>query len=252
MKQNSKISMLINWCFLLYMVILAGERIQSLIRSFIEGPDFAFGTFMIGLYNVISLASIAISLILLFVLNRDFLKGLFMPTEVNYKNLWTTSGVLLISGMIHTEFTILYIQFVAYAFLLLALALKTVLVQEGKNRVLLWLSLCYLMSFSMAIPVNYITSLDAAPIFHAMELLVSISTIGYFIYMCDKVFWGEGEHLFLPIPFTIVLIGDIFLIAFRWREYQNIFLLGALILTSLLFLIGKILELHYKRKERKS
>lgn len=250
--KSSKIYSFINWCFLLYILILGGERIQSIVRCFLEGPDFAFSSFMVGLYNIIVIASLVGGLISLIILDRDFLKALFAGGEVNYKNLLITSGVILISGMVHTEYTILVVQFVSYAFLLLALVLKTILVQKGekKNRPLLWVSLFYLMAFSMAIPVNYITTLDGAPLFHTLQLLISLATVAYFIYMSDKVFDGDGEHLFFIIPFLIALIGDVFLIIFRWSEYQNLFLLIALAATAVLFIVGKVLELHFKDKEK--
>lgn len=243
-------NILINWCFFLYMAILFAERTQSLVNNFLLGQDYAFATFMRGSYNIIVIVSEAITLVLLFLFNRDFLKALFTNEEVNYKNLCLTSGVLLLSGMIHTEFTILYIQFIAYAFLILALLFEVLIQRKGKNPALLWTSFLYLVSYSMAIPVNYITRLEGSALFHSLELFTTLITILYFIYMCDKLFLGEGEHLFFSLPFFLMLLGDIFLIVFRWNEEINFFLLIAVIVTSVLFLIGRILEYHYKEEEK--
>ena len=70
-----------------------------------------FSRYVNGVCNL----SLVVSVILLFTINRDFLKALLSDaTPVNTKMICITIGVILVSGMVHTEYTIPGIQFAAY------------------------------------------------------------------------------------------------------------------------------------------
>ena len=104
--------MLINWLIMGYFLILFGERIQSLIRSFADKDLSMWGDGFSRYVNGICILSLAASVILLFTINRDFLKALVSDgTQVNTKMICITIGVILVSGMVHTEYTIPGIQF---------------------------------------------------------------------------------------------------------------------------------------------
>lgn len=252
MKEAKKMNIFINWSFFLYFLILFIERLESVIRIFIEGQEFAFLTFFRGFNLILVLASLIGALLLLIFINRDFFIGLFTNRVVDYKKLMLSVGVLLISGMIHTEFTILAIQFVSYGFLILALILQSVIAQkEAKHPSLLWISLIYLVSFSMAIPVVYESNLEGNALFHSLEIVIALFMILSFVYMADQLFLGKGEHLIYIYPFLMTLLGDIFLIVFRWNEYINVFLIIALIATIIFFIIGKVLDHYFKEKDKK-
>lgn len=141
--------MLINWLIMGYFLILFGERIQSLIRSFADKNLSMWGDGFSRYVNGICILSLAASVILLFTINRDFLKALLSDgTQVNAKMICITIGVILVSGMVHTEYTIPGIQFVSYGFLIAALVIRTAKNNAMANdSILLWLSLVYLIFF---------------------------------------------------------------------------------------------------------
>lgn len=141
--------MLINWLIMGYFLILFGERIQSLIRSFADKDLSMWGDGFSRYVNGICILSLAASVILLFTINRDFLKALVSDgTQVNTKMICITIGVILVSGMVHTEYTIPGIQFAAYGFLIAALVIRTAKNNAmADDSILLWFSLVYLIFF---------------------------------------------------------------------------------------------------------
>ena len=154
--------MLINWLIMGYFLILFGERIQSLIRSFADKNISMWGNGFSRYVNGVCILSLVVSVILLFTINRDFLKALLSDaTPVNTKMICITIGVILVSGMVHTEYTIPGIQFASYGLLIAALVIKTAENNStADDSILLWLSLVYLISFSMSIPVMYESHID--------------------------------------------------------------------------------------------
>ena len=67
--------------------------------------------------------------------------------------------MILISGMVHTEYTIPGIQFASYGALIVAMVLKTIeKTGDGGDNIFMWYSLIYSVMFSMAIPVVYKSS----------------------------------------------------------------------------------------------
>ncbi|MGN0346103.1 MAG: hypothetical protein ACI4DU_02340 [Lachnospiraceae bacterium] len=239
---------LTNWFFFLYFLILFGERTQSILRSVKDSELELFGSgFHIYVY-LLTFASLAGFLILLLFCNKMFLRSLFVRKTkvqnlVNYKMLCITGGVELLSGMVHTEYTVAPIQFAAYGMLIVAMILRTAYFQkETARKALLWLSLGYLVALSMAIPVVYESGLANANIFHFTEAVVSALLVFLFTYMLELVFLGKAENLFLVWPILVAAIGDAFVLWLRWEEEINLFVLVSLVIAMVLWLIGFIME----------
>ena len=186
-------------------------------------------------------------LVLICFFNKDFWASLVSKeAKVNYSMLTLTAGVILISGMVHTEYTIPGIQFASYGALIMAMVLKTIeKTGGGGDDTLIWYSLIYSVMFSMAIPVVYKSSIDKAALFHTVEAVVSLALVVAFTYMLNRVFLTKADDLMSLVPFLIMLIGDILVLALRWKESVNSFVLVFVSISTLMFAIGRIL-IHYR------
>ena len=234
--------MLINWLIMGYFLILFGERIQSLIRSFADKNISMWGNGFSRYVNGVCILSLVVSVILLFTINRDFLKALLSDaTPVNTKMICITIGVILVSGMVHTEYTIPGIQFASYGLLIAALVIKTAENNSmADDSILLWLSLVYLISFSMAIPVVYESHIDCAGLFHIIEAVVSVVLVAAFAYMAYRVFNNNAVNLFMLPPIIIAVIGDAAILALRWKEQINTFVLIFIVASVVMWFAGFI------------
>ena len=234
--------MLINWLIMGYFLILFGERIQSLIRSFADKNISMWGNGFSRYVNGVCILSLVVSVILLFTINRDFLKALLSDaTPVNTKMICITIGVILVSGMVHTEYTIPGIQFASYGLLIAALVVKTAENNStADDSILLWLSLVYLISFSMSIPVMYESHIDYAGLFHIIEAAVSIVLVAAFAYMAYRVFNNDAVNLFMLPPIIIAVIGDAVILSLRWKEQVNTFVLIFIVASVVMWFAGFI------------
>ena len=247
MTEKTKLTKPISWLFLLYFLILYGERIQSLIRAVAQSGFFP--TPFDGLVNLTSLLSLSAGAVMLLILNRRFWLSLCTSSVPDYSALTVTSGVILVSGMVHTEFTIAPIQFASYGALFLGMILRTAeLTGRAERRGMLWYSLIYLVMFSMAIPVVYHSYLGYAPLFHCVEMNVMLLLVLFFTLMLRRLFLGQGENLLLWIPFLVMVFGDAAVLAMRWVEEINLFVLIFAGISAAMFLVGKILFRSGKRK----
>ena len=148
-----------NWLIMLYFIILFAERVQSIVRSIRDKDVKLFGS---GFDSYVYLS-------------------VFLSLAI-------TVGVILVSGMVHTEYTIPGIQFASYGMLIAALVIKTACVNaQAEDRVLLWMSLIYLILFSMAIPVMYHSEIEKAILFHVIEAVVSLALVAAFAVLMYKV-----------------------------------------------------------------
>ena len=232
---------LISWMFLMYFVILFGERAQSLFRAITQYGLFpsAFD----GFVNLTAILSLCATVVMLVIRCRSFWKSLFSAAEADYCPLSVTSGVILVSGMLHTEFTIAPIQFAAYGMLIIAMILRTVqLSGDSQNRFSLWYSLGYLTAFSMAIPVVYHSEIESAVLFHVIESAVMLLLVLSFTLMLRRLFLAKGENLLLWAPFIIMAVGDTVVLWMRWAEEINSFVLIFACLSAVLFIIGKVIS----------
>lgn len=237
-KNSTKVNKAISWFFLLYFVILFAERAQSLFKTvsqvgFFPTPFDAFA-------NITVAVSLCAALILLVFKSGLFFKSLFLTVVPNYSILTIISGVILVSGMIHTECTIPGIQFASYGMLIIAMILRTAqLAPKAKSRFSLWYSLIYLTVFSMAIPVVYHSHIELAVLFHVIEAVVMLLLVLSFTIMLRKLFMGKGENLLLWAPFVIMALGDAVVLWMRWNEEINSFVLIFACLSSVMFILGK-------------
>jgi len=235
-----------NWLIMLYFIVLFAERVQSIVRSIKDKNVKLFGNGFNGYVYLAVFLSLAAFLVLLVVGNAWFLKSLFtmdmnVYNSVDYRMLSITAGVILVSGMVHTEYTIPGIQFASYGMLIAALVIKTACVNaQAEDRVLLWMSLVYLILFSMAIPVVYHSEIDKAILFHVIEAVVSLALVAVFAVLMYKVMIGNAVNLFYVIPIAIAVIGDTIIVAMRWKEKVNGFVLIFLIAASVVWIAGKI------------
>jgi len=244
MKEKNKnvLNLIISWFFLLYFVILFVERVQSIIRI-ISGHYGFFETAYDGYVNIIVILSLVASIILLVLFCKDYFKSLFViGTPVDYSKVAYVSGVILISGMHHTAFTIAAVQFVSYGMLIVAMILKTVVSSyEIKDKFKLWYSLVYLILFSMAIPVMYHSFISAHTAFHIIEAIAALVLVAMFTTLLRLVFVNSATDLLYIFPLVTMVVFDAVLIIMRWDENVNVFLLIFASLSLVSFVLGKIL-----------
>ena len=239
-------ALVMNWLIMLYFIVLFAERVQSIVRSIKDKNVKMFGNGFNGYVYLAVFLSLAAFLVLLAMGNAWFLKSLLtmdmnVYNSIDYRMLSITAGVILVSGMVHTEYTIPGIQFASYGMLIAALVIKTACVNaQAEDRVLLWMSLIYLILFSMAIPVMYHSEIDKAILFHVIEAVVSLALVAAFAVLMYKVMIENAINLFYVIPISIAVIGDTIILAMRWKEKVNGFVLIFLIAATVMWAAGKI------------
>lgn len=247
---NEKVSWAVyamNMLFFMYFVVLYAERIQSLIRSLKDRSVNIYGSAFNGFVYTVSAVSMIAAAVLLIGWNREFFAGLFgrsaeVYSRINYARLSIAAGVLLFSGMVHTEHTIPVVQFVSYGALIVAMALRIVTAHGGDNTFMRWFSFAYLTAFSMAIPVMYHSQIKAASAFHIIEAVVMAALVISFTFMMRQLFMGNGADLFYIAPIVIAAVGDAVVVAMRWKEKVNTFVLIFIVAAVLMYGVGKVLS----------
>ena len=243
-KNNRVLTYLINLSFYLYFLILLIERILSVSFSISNGINI-YGNGFDGYVYTLVFLSIAGWLVFLILKCRDSIKTLFKYNEeLDYKDICTASGILLLSGMVHTHYTFSVMQFISYGILIVGILLKVIL-NKG-DTLLKWLSFIYLVSFSMAIPVMYQSFIDLSVCFHIFEGMASFLLVGIFTYLLILTF-AEEDNLFRILPIVICVVADGVILAFRWAEEINYFVLIFAALSLVLFIIGYIVKLNKKK-----
>lgn len=248
-KKNNLIPYLINLSFFLYFLILIVERVISVILSLVHKVNL-YGDAFNGYTYTLVFVSIIGWLIYLILKCRPAVKALFKHNdEISYKHLSIASGILLLSGMVHTEYTIPVIQFIAYGILILGILLKVITINKNSNsKLLLWLSFVYLVCMSMAIPVMYRSFIELHVLFHILEVFASILLVAVFTYLLILIF-DEKENLFILWTIILILLFDIPLIILRWNEEINYFVLIFMSLSLVMFVIGYIVSKKITKKE---
>lgn len=233
--------------FLLYFLILLIERVQSMVFAFKGGCKKAMSTPFDAYTNTLTILSILATLVLLIGFNGDFFKSLLGNATPNYLMLVITSGVLLVSGMVHTDHTLLGLQFTSYAFLIISMIFKTILlVNENGNAFSYWFWLVFFVVFSMAIPVVYKSGIKHAGTFHCIESIVSLLLVAVFTYYLYVLFTNDfAINLMVILPVVIVAVGNAIILSMRWKEEANWFTLIFSILTVLLGLFDIVLNLMF-------
>ena len=239
-------SAVMNWLIFLYFAILFTERTQSIVRSLRDKNIKIMGSGFNKYVYIITFVSLLAFLVMLFTCNKWYLKSLFTRDadvcgKINYLMLSVTAGVILIGGMVHTEYTVPVIQFASYGLLIAALIIKTVQMNSlASSSLMLWLSVVYLIVFSMAIPVMYHSEIAKAGLFHLIEAVVSLALVAAFTFLMYRVLVGNAVNLFFVIPIVIAVIGDAVILAMRWKEKVNGFVLIFLVASVVMWIAGKI------------
>ena len=247
MKSQSKtLTYFINLCFFLYFVLLIAERSISVILSLSNNINL-YGTVFDGYVYTLVFVSIIGFLVLLVMKCHPNVKALFKPTEdLKFGWLGIAGGVLLLSGMVHTHYTISGLQFASYGVWILGILLKVISIHsKNENKMLLWFSFAYLVAFSMAIPVMYHSAIEAHVFFHILEAIGSIALVAAFTYLLIRLF-NENNDLFPLWPIILAMVVDIPLIVLRWNEEINFFVLIFIALSTALYIVG----FAYKTKKR--
>ena len=242
----------IDLMFFLYFVVLFAERLTSLIRSAVMGV-YMFEDGFGGFVYTAAIASLAATAFCLIVFEyKIFLAPFTFKAEIhehNYSVLSRIAGIELVSGMVHTEYTLSPLQFTAYGALIVGMFIKTALAHKSAdNKLLLWLSVVYLTAFSMAIPVMYRTEISAYIPFYCVEAVTTLALVACFTFMLEKVFTSAAQDLFYIVPIALALVGDIVIIALPWHEKINMFVLIFLCLSTVLWIVGKAISIAHKRR----
>lgn len=233
-KQNSKFGIVKVLFLALYFAILTTERIISLAACFTGG----FSGFDTLDYYMITLTILSIVCAYIFAAVQ-IVKN--KKTEKLFGGLAIASGILLLGGMVHTEGTIPGIQFASYGMILVSMAAHTIQsVKEHGNAGNRWLAFAYTVAYSMSIPVVYHTSISLAYLFIPIEIIVSAGMVVLFTIMLKRFYDCGGENSFSPLPLFAALIGDILVLALRWQEEINMFVLIFICVTVLLWAAGRI------------
>lgn len=236
----------INLCFFLYFVLLIAERSISVALTLSNNINL-YGTAFDGyVYSLVFLSVIGF-LVLLVLKCHPNIKAIFKPTEdLRFDWLCIAGGVLLLSGMVHTHYTISGLQFASYGIWILGILLKVISIHhKTENKVLLWLSFAYLVAFSMAIPVMYQSVIEAHVFFHILEAIGSIALVAAFTYLLLRLFNDNGD-LFPVWPIILAIVIDVPLIVLRWNEEINFFVLIFIALSAALYIVG----FAYKMRKR--
>ena len=247
MKNKSKtLTYFINLCFFLYFVLLIVERTISVVLSLSNNINLYGNAFDGYVYSLLFLSVIGF-LVLLIVKCRPNIKAIIKPSDdLRFDWLCIAGGVLLLSGMVHTHYTISGLQFASYGIWILGILLKVISIHsKSENKVLLWLSFTYLVAFSMAIPVMYHSAIEAHLFFHIIEAIGSIALVAAFTYLLLRIF-NDNNDLFPLWPIILAIVIDVPLIVLRWNEEINFFVLIFIALSTALYIVG----FAYKMKKR--
>ncbi len=230
---------------LLYFVILTTERIISLIACFTGDVD----SFDLLDYYMVMLTIFAMFGAYIFAVMRctDVIKKRDENSNI-FSELGIAAGILLLGGMVHTNGSIPVMQFISYGMILISMAIHTAEnVKLSKNTDKKWLSFAYIVAYSMAIPVVYHTSIELDYLFIPIECAVSVGMVTMFTIMLTRFYNGNGESKFGLVPFLIALFGDYAVLALRWEEEVNVFVLIFICVTTVLWFAGNIMCIK-KRK----
>ncbi len=232
---------------MLYFLILTIERVISLVSVFTG--DFsaydALDWYMTALTVISIVGAYAFILTKCKVRVQKYPNGKVSACpEIdgeNFTKLSVAAGILLLGGMVHTHGTIPPIQFASYGMILISMAIHTAQqVKRHGGALVRWLSFGYIVAFSMAIPVVYHTEIELAWLFIPLEALVSVMMVALFTIMLRGFFGGTGEYGFNVMPFLAAVVGDAAVLALRWEEEINFFVLIFVCVAAVLFAAGKI------------
>ena len=234
--------------FALYFLILTVERIISIIVCFhgdMSRHD-ALDYYMIaltifGIFAAYVFAAVKYMKSVRGELNgKDKKSGLFAILAIS-------AGALLLGGMVHTEGSIPAMQFTSYGMILISMAIHTAQSVKKKGKPLMrWLSFAYIVAFSMAIPVVYHTQIELANVFIPVEIVVSAGMVVMFTGMLRMFYAENGECGFFPGWIIFAAVGDAAVLALRWQEEINFFVLIFISISVVLWIFGYLVKRKLK------
>ncbi len=219
----------------LYFLILTVERVISLAAVF-TGNSAEYGILD---WYMTGLTILAIIGAYTFIILRCRPGAAKNGNEI-FGKLSVAAGILLLGGMVHTEGTIPPIQFGAYGMILVSMAIHTAqCVKQHGSALIRWLSFGFIVAFSMAIPVVYTTEIELSWLFVPLEVVVSAGMVVLFTIMLRGFYNGDGIYRFPVLPVAIASVGDAAVLALRWNEEINVFVLIFISVALVLFIAGK-------------
>lgn len=257
MKKALFLNKLISIGFLLYFLILVTERILAIIFSVNIGGEYALinknaAAITFYIITVISVVFGTLFFIkpLISIFKTLFSKH-FFELEENIPQLIFASMVLLFSGMMHTGFTLPVVQFIAYGFLIIAMLSHTInqsIDKEIRGKSII--SFIYLVLFSMAIPVCYLTNLSSPTsiFFYVIEILSTFILIPSFGCMLH-IFFRKGYTSNCFIFPIIMIILDGLVIGLKWVDEINYFVLIFLVASTIGYIVYYLYCTFFDRKK---
>lgn len=251
---EKKINVYITLSFMLYFMGLVLERLGSIVFAIIrDGFGKMFNTFFSGYTYITATVSIIAFAVYTIVFLRDSFKSVFDETiSPDYKKLSISSGIILISGMVHTKYTISALQFASYGVLIVGLLLKFIMIMKEKGEKLIpILTFIYLVSFSMAIPVCYQTlklPQQQAIAFYIVEIITSLLLVAAFTCMELLLFKDKEDKILHPIFVILMIVLDAATLALKWKEEINYFVLVAAGIAVVIWVASFIINAFFIRR----
>lgn len=246
--KNNVLEYLRNFGLAVYFLVLFVERLVALIVPFADS-QYAFynsDRFVEWYSHILTAASLILTVALM---HKQFfyLFTALVPSnkgnrlKVDYNRTCLGAGTLLLGGMVHTNFTLAPVQFVAYGFMILSMISVTVLnfklSGEGARLII---SLIYAICFAMAIPVVYDVTVAASGGFIALECVVSALLVFSFTVMLSEFYQSGGKTRFSAPLIVFTVVCDFALFFWRMNEAVNIFLIVFPILAAIFWIIGRV------------
>lgn len=234
--------------FLGYFVILLIERIVSIIVS-IGGGDFPLVNR--GWYSIFSFVFATVSVVVgIIFLAKPFthlIKHIFNKVDdysisEDMKGLIIAETSLLFSGMVQVSYNgIAFLQFVAYAGLILAIIAKCIdVVYKGMDKFEAIISAIYVSIFAFCLPVIHtyaFTNSTVEVLFYVSEILAVVVIVPMWGYMLKKYF-DEGKSHFPLWELLVIEILCGLVVGFGWIVSPNIFSVIFMVLTLACYLIA--------------
>lgn len=227
-----------------YFLILFIERLLALIFSPNCGGAYAFSAKTP--FNYVAYAITAASLCVgtgmflrLFFLTVRAIRGGERRAFGWKANAWcAASTALLFGGMMHTGYTLLWLQFIGYAFLIGAMIIRCIeACADSTDRFIPIVATIYLILYSMSIPVCYLSFMESP--LHELFYVAQFTTVAILVPSFGIMFarlMRTGEVLFSPSFAILLFLLSGATIALRWTEQINWFLLIMTALTILFYL----------------
>lgn len=251
-KKASTADYLIYLFYVLYILILFAERTTGLVKGLVD-PVYAFyrtEDYVQWYTHILTAVGLIVCLVTSVTVNRYVYAFLFTRStayrqKTDYGMMSVSAAAVLLGGMTHTNFTLLWLQFVSYGALLISMLIRTVsaarLFRPDVTKGRLAVSYAYIVCLSMAIPVVYSTQITAWKVFVPLEIVTALLLVFVFCYKLAG-FYESGGLVNFGIPSTVfAAAADIALFVLRFNETANYFLIVFLALTVVLFIVGRAL-----------